>query len=580
MISWPALVSRMQARRVGFWALWGAFALAGTWLRLVQFFAARSLWLDESMLALNVASRSFRDLLRPLDYNQVAPPLFLWLGRLSIDLGGTNEMALRAWPMLAGLAVPLLLSLVAYRLLGPSGGLIAIALASVSPTLVFYANEAKPYGSDAFVTVAVLAATLAVRDGPASPWRWIMLAGGGVLGLLLSIPAAFVLPAALAALALDGGPRRERLPWLAACALAWAATLALLYLGIYGASARSPQQQEGYEQAFLFPGAGFEARARLALRGTVWPSLAGIGSHIPSLPDTALFVTALVLAAGTIVIVRRHGWAVGALIALPLVLATAASALRRYPLGVPRMMVFAAPLLILMVTAALAEVVQRLLPYARPPFLLAAGLLCLTPLVKARVKEAQAPPQGEDARTLVAAFRERPAWGEAVYVAARGIPSWVFYTTNWEKPDRNRLAFYARAASQGPSFENAPSRNRPVVDEGSDLVYHVRGRPELLGIATGRQWRWPSYVTANADEGWAANEARRIARAADPCAWAYFTHLSERANKPIGWHLRDDYRGRVHTFVTAPGGVLYRFCFPRTPEQIERMERWKAETGQ
>jgi hypothetical protein len=270
---------------------------------------------------------------------------------------------------------------------------------------------------------------------------------------------------------------------------------------------------------------------------------------------------------------------VGALIALPIVLVTAASALRRYPLGVPRMMVFVAPLFILMAAAALAEVARRLLPYARPPFLVAAGLLCLAPLLEARLEEAQDPQQGEDARTLVAAFRERPAWGEAVYVAARGIPSWVFYTTNWERPDPNRLAFYARAASGGPSFENAPRRGHPVVDEGSDLVYHVRGRPELLGIATGRQWRWPSYVTAEADEGWAANEARRIARAADPCAWAYFTHLSERANKPITWHLRDDFRGRVHTLVTAPGGVLYRYCFPRTPEQIERLERWKAETG-
>jgi hypothetical protein len=59
----------------------------------------------------------------------------------------------------------------------------------------------------------------------------------------------------------------------------------------------------------------------------------------------------------------------------------------------------------------------------------------------------------------------------------------------------------------------------------------------------------------------------------------YFTHLSERANKPITWHLRDDYSGKVHTLVEAPGGVLYRYCFPRTPEQIARMERWKAETG-
>ena len=570
----------MQARRVGLWTLGCAFLLAGTSFRLIQFFAARSLWLDESMLALNVASRSFAELLRPLDYNQVAPPLYLWLGRLSILLAGTNEMALRAWPMVAALSIPLLLSFVAYRLLGPPGGLIAIALASLSPTLVFYANEAKPYGSDAFVTVTMLAATLAVRERPASSLRWATLAACGMLGLLLSIPAAFVLPASLAALAVDPGPRRERLPWLAGCAIAWGATLVALYVGIYGAAARNPYQQQGYEQAFLFPGAGFEARARLALRGTVWPSFAGIGSHIPNLPDWALVAAVLALTAGLIVLARRNGLAVGVLVALPIVLVVAASALRRYPLGVPRMMVFAAPLWILMASGALAAIASRLRPHARPAFLVAAGLLCLAPLVKARVREAQDPLQGEDARTLVAAFRERPASGEAVYVAARGIPSWVFYTTNWEKPDRERLAFYARAASQGPSFENARSRGRPVVDEGSDLVYYVRGRrPELLGIATGRQWRWPSYVTAEADEGWAANEARRIARAADPCAWAYFTHLSERANKPITWHLRDDFRGRVHTLVTAPGGVLYRYCFPRTPEQIERLERWKAETG-
>ena len=573
-------MSRVRTERAFLWTLWCAFLLAGTAFRLVQFFAARSLWLDESMLALNIASRSLGELLRPLDYNQVAPPLFLWLGRLSIRLAGTNEMALRAWPMLAALSVPPLLSLVAYRWLGPAGALAAIALAALSPTLVVYANEAKPYGNDAFVTVALLASTLAVRDRPAASGRWCALLMCGVVGLLLSIPAAFVLPAALTSLALDPAVRRERRRWLFACAIAWGATLVALYLGLYAAGARNPHQQQGYEQAFLFPGAGFEGRLQLAVRGTVWPAFAGNGSHIPNLPAWALGAAALVLAAGLIVLARRNGMAVGVLVALPIVLVIAASALRRYPLGVPRMMVFTAPLWILMAAGAVSAVASQLRAHARPAVLVAAGLLCLTPLVKARVREAQDPPQGEDARTLVAAFRERPASGEAVYVAARGIPSWVFYTTNWEKPDRDRLAFYARAASDGPSFENAPSRARPVVDEGSDLVYYVRGRrPELLGIATGRQWRWPTFVTANPDEGWAANEARRIARAADPCTWMYFTHLSERANKPITWHLRDDYHGYVQILVEAPGGVLYRYCFPRTPEQYERMERWKAETG-
>jgi hypothetical protein len=565
----------MAARRAALWALLGAFFIAGTAFRLAQFFAARSLWLDEAMLSLNIATRSWGELLRPLDYNQVAPPLFLWLSRLSIRLAGTNEMALRAWPMLAAILVPPLLSLVAYRWLGPAGALAAIALASLSPTLVVYANEAKPYGSDAFVTVAVLAATVAVRNRPGATLRWCALVLCGILGLLLSIPAAFVLPAALVSLALDPEARAKR-AGLVACALAWAATVAAVYLGIYNLAASSDGQQGAYEQAFLFPGAGFEGRALLALRGTIWPTFAGIGSHIPNLPGWALGAAAAALGAGLIVLWRRNGRATGVLVALPIVLVVAASALRRYPLGVPRMMVFAAPLWILMAAGALSPIVSRLRAHARPYFLAAAGLLCLTPLVKARVREAQDPPRGEDARSLVAAFRERPAPGEAVYVAARGIPSWLFYTTNWQKPDRARLAFYARAV---PTYET-PERGLAVVDEDS-LVYYVRGRrPELLGIATaGREWRWPNFVSGNVDDRWAAHEARRIARAADPCTWMYFTHLSERANKPITWHLRDDYRGQVHTLVEAPGGVLYRYCFPRTPDQIARMERWKADTG-
>lgn len=81
-----------------FWALWSSSVLAGVLLRYVNFHAARSLWLDEAMLALNVAARSFPELLRPLDYNQIAPPLFLWIERLAVLAGGTSEKALRAWP--------------------------------------------------------------------------------------------------------------------------------------------------------------------------------------------------------------------------------------------------------------------------------------------------------------------------------------------------------------------------------------------------------------------------------------------------------------------------------------------------
>ena len=97
-------------------------------------------------------------------------------------------------------------------------------------------------------------------------------------------------------------------------------------------------------------------------------------------------------------------------------------------------------------------------------------------------------------------------------MGAKAIPAWVFYTTNWDRPREDRLAFYAAAATHGLAFENRPSRGHAVADEGSDLVFDNLGRREILGVATGREWRWPSYTQPGPDEHWAANVEKRSAR--------------------------------------------------------------------
>jgi hypothetical protein len=71
-----------------------------------------------------------------------------------------------------------LLWLVARALLGRAGALVALAVAALSPQLVRYANEVKPYSSDACVTLVLLALALVVLRRPAaggggrrsSPW--------------------------------------------------------------------------------------------------------------------------------------------------------------------------------------------------------------------------------------------------------------------------------------------------------------------------------------------------------------------------------------------------------------------------
>src|SRR4030095_11108259 len=83
--------------------------------------------------------------------------------------------------------------------------------------------------------------------------------------------------------------------------------------------------------------------------------------------------------------------------------------------------------------------------------------------------------------------------GEPVYVAARSFPVWMFYTTDWRAPDESRLRWAASIAGAGsPAHNNAPSRGRVRVDETRLLARPYRGRVEIIGVPTGRQYRTSS----------------------------------------------------------------------------------------
>src|SRR5258708_34470851 len=109
--------------------------LLGVLLRLRQCLFNRSLWLDESLLTLNLLSRSARELLKPLDYHQGAPLGFLMLEKGVISFLGTSEMALRLIPFLAGIVSLFLFTLVAKRFLTPMPVPAAVGMFAISGPL-------------------------------------------------------------------------------------------------------------------------------------------------------------------------------------------------------------------------------------------------------------------------------------------------------------------------------------------------------------------------------------------------------------------------------------------------------------
>ena len=59
-----------------------------------------------------------------------------------------------------------------------------------------------------------------------------------------------------------------------------------------------------------------------------------------------------------------------------------------------------------------------------------------------------------DPRAIVRTWEAAGA-DEPVYVSARGLPIWTFYTTDWSAPDLERLGFLERVAGPGgPAFQN------------------------------------------------------------------------------------------------------------------------------
>lgn len=185
-----------------FWL--AAFVVVGIGLRLVRYAMNMPIWGDEATLGMNIVTRSYSELLRPLDDTQVAPIGFLWAERAMYSRFGMSEYSMRLLPAVSGMATVPMFALWARRMVGTRAALIATAILAVGNYSVRYAVELKPYGFDLFATLLILLpATLFITRGQS---RWLVclivlaplacalsfpvvfVAGGIALGLLASAP--------------------------------------------------------------------------------------------------------------------------------------------------------------------------------------------------------------------------------------------------------------------------------------------------------------------------------------------------------------------------------------------------------
>ncbi len=449
-------MTETRASRLAACAAWGLIALGGV-LRLRQYLANRSLWLDEAMLALNIVNRDFSGLFKPLDYEQGAPLGFLLLEKLAASLFGSGELALRLLPFIAGCAALLFFYLLLKRILSPAGMLTALALFALSPTLVYYSSEVKQYSSDIFIAVFLLwlgVRSLPTSDSPKSgDFGVLILAISGALALWFSHPALFVLAAIGLVLLIQN--RKNPIPTLAIGAL-WLASFAALYFVSLRGLASSQFLLDFWSEYFMPLSAAAPLWVLSALKGAL-ENPAGLTDFWP--------VPAALALTGFIVLLRRN-WQSGALFGLTIFAALAASALGKYPFG-GRMILFVVPILFALVGAgvdALVGLVGQKRGIAVGVALLLAASMLQAPLTTSAGNFIQ-PKYAEHIRPTMAYLQSNHKPGDVLYVYYWALPAFRYYAPSYGFAETDFIA--------GNQHENAPSSLLAEMDQlkGSKRVW-------------------------------------------------------------------------------------------------------------
>jgi 4-amino-4-deoxy-L-arabinose transferase-like glycosyltransferase len=532
--------------------------VAGAAFRLVHYGLNPSLTLDDAMLSFNIASRSWAGLTHPLAFQQTAPLGFLWASRAATLLGGLNEFALRVVPVLAGVAIPYGVWLLARRLLSPRAAAVAAFFAALSPILIQYSISVKPYETDALFATGVALATLTTLARPVRR-SWVTLGAVGVAALLFSTPAVFVLAGCGLALALT--LRRRAILPLTLIGSVWIALFAVLYWTVTRAEAVSPYMQWFWDHKFLTPA------VMLAEPGRAWDIVQRLPTQVftgdaPQL--VALILCWFAAVAGVWQVSRTQGARVWVLVG-PIAFALVASMFRRYPVA-PRLFLFAAPFVAVILAAGVERGRMRLAAGASAPRLVLEVLVVLwfitIGVLSANTSRLWAPPT----RPLIQELRRERVDHEPLYVFSGAVPAWLFYTTHWEDPSDTSFAMTVAAAERwdGNAFQNAASRGHAVADtEGGRLIGVQDGFPVVIGLSTGIAWREGQWLSQlQPDSGWAEREAERIDTVTDSSCWLLFSQLVRR-EVPLLTHALAARHGQVILERGSRGALLYRVRFTR-----------------
>jgi mannosyltransferase len=113
-----------------------------------------SLWLDEAT-TYNLALKSIPDIWQVTTAGEFNPPLFYWAEHIML-IFGNSEVVLRFIPALLGVLTIPLFYLIGKEIIDRNVGIIAAALCTFSPFLLYYSQEARAYSMALFFVASAM----------------------------------------------------------------------------------------------------------------------------------------------------------------------------------------------------------------------------------------------------------------------------------------------------------------------------------------------------------------------------------------------------------------------------------------
>ena len=396
----------------------------GILLPLIQFLYNRSLWLDEAWVALNIIHKGYFELLKPLDYVQVAPILFLIIEKFFSTLIPNSEYGLRLFPLLSYWA-SLFFFYKTIKILfnNKIATIFALSLFVLNVMLIYYSSEAKQYMSDVLVYTGTVYFIL--KDYRNERTKLYILSIVAALAIGLSNVAPIILSVAGLYLLYEQFYLKKQKNGITGLAIVFIIWLTLFTVYYYFFIFNHPAKElmnsywtwmSGFLR-FDSPG-NFVSSLNYMVRSTILKMF--------SFQIVLKVIAAILLIAGIFSIIRKKQTGLAILACSPIIIHLLLSGLRLYPFSL-RLVLYLQPALIFICTAGFMHIITWLSFRFKS---LNPKLFCLTPIIFLfSFQEFPAKHVAEfmEVKETIKYLKENVSDNETIYVYWFAGPSFQYY---------------------------------------------------------------------------------------------------------------------------------------------------------